>query len=172
MKPRLNDYYAPIGTLTIAAATLEEIAIRWAALLSEADVDETRYKNLTRGLESNLTLLADRVRECVSSASQKSVLDLIEKGRTLKNKRNENVHGVWGEMVHEDTGEFAHVARSRHEKDKATRTTKWDVSVPPIEELNKLTADLHKVAHELNNRLSDLGDIDQDVQRWRSQHNY
>jgi hypothetical protein len=57
----------------------------------------------------------------------------------LKDQRNENIHAVWAEMVHADTGEFAQFTRSRYDKDKATHTTKWDVGVPPsIEELEKL----------------------------------
>ena len=68
MEPRLNDYYAPIGKLTIAAA----------------------------------------------------------RGRKLKDQRNENIHAVWAEMVHADTGEFAQFTRSRYDKDKATHTTKWN----------------------------------------------
>ena len=39
MTDRLNDYLAPIGKVTIASAALEEVAIRWGALLSDNDVD-------------------------------------------------------------------------------------------------------------------------------------
>jgi len=35
MNDRLNDYLAPIGKITIASAALEEVTIRWGALLSE-----------------------------------------------------------------------------------------------------------------------------------------
>jgi len=172
MNTPLDDYLAPIGKVTIAAALLEEVVLRWAALLSEDDVHEVHYKNLTRGLEANLGLLISRVTERVSPVSQQQVLDLIENARTLKNKRNESVHGVWGDMVHSDTGEFAYVARSRYEKDKSKRSLEWDLSVPTIAELEALASELKRVAHALNNRLSDLWDIDEDVQRWRSKHGY
>ena len=115
MEPRLNDYYAPIGKLTIAAA----------------------------------------------------------RGRKLKDQRNENIHAVWAEMVHADTGEFAQFTRSRYDKDKATHTTKWDVGVPPsIEELEKLADDLRTLAHELNNHLANLWATDEDVYHWRDQHRF
>jgi hypothetical protein len=173
MEPRLNDYYAPIGKLTIAAATLESVALRWAALLSEDDVEDTRFKYLTRSLEAHLNLLADRVKERISSANQQSVFDLIERGRKLKDQRNENVHAVWAEMVHADTGEFTQFTRSRYDKDKATHTTKWDVGVPPsIEELEKLADDLRTLAHELNNHLANLWATDGDVYHWRDQHRF
>jgi hypothetical protein len=42
----------------------------------------------------------------MSPPSQKQVLDLIEAGRVLKNKRNENIHGVGSEMVDARTGAF------------------------------------------------------------------
>lgn len=99
MNPKLKDYLVPIGKLTIAAAFLEEVVIRWGALLSEGDHLDTHSKSLLRGLDKNLDFLADRVKIRISPTSQRRVLDLIETGRTLKNRRNENVHGVWVEMV-------------------------------------------------------------------------
>jgi hypothetical protein len=44
MEPRLDAYLAPIGKLTIAAALLEEVVIRWGALLFEPDHSETHAK--------------------------------------------------------------------------------------------------------------------------------
>jgi hypothetical protein len=172
MKPRLDDYFAPVGKLTMAAALLEEVTLRSIALLSEEPFDETRFKNLTKGLEQTLTMLADLVRQRVSAANQQSVIDLIEKARRLKDKRNESVHGVWGEMQDADTGEFSHVARSRYEKDRATRSTKWILKVPTVDELNTLATDLHAVAHTLNDRLAHLFDMDDDVQSWRRTRNF
>lgn len=100
---------------------LEEVTLHWVALLSDDPVDETRFKNLTRGLEQTLTMLTDLVKQRVSAANQQSVIDLIERGRKLKDQRNESVHGVWAEMENAETGAFSHVARSRYEKIKATR---------------------------------------------------
>ena len=140
-------------------------------MLSDDPVDETRFKNLTRGLEVTLTMLSELVKQRVSAVNQQTVLDLIEKGRRLKDQRNESVHGVWGEMEHADTGAFSHVARSRYEKMRATRSIKWDLSVPSIDDLKRLSTELHTVAHELNNRLADLWDIDEGVQSWRRTNN-
>jgi hypothetical protein len=166
MKPRLNDYFAPVGKLTMAAALLEEVTLRWLALLSD-NFDEARFKNLTKGLEQTLTMLTDLVKLRVSTGSQQSVIDLIEKARKLKDQRNESVHGVWGEMENADTGVFSHVARSRYDKDRATRSVKWDLKVPSVDDLKTLATELHAVAHALNNRLADLWDMDEDVQSWR-----
>jgi hypothetical protein len=171
-QPRLNDYYAPIGKLTMAAATLDDVALRWSAVLSDNDMGETQYKNLLAGLDRNLDLLADTVRKRVSQAKQQSVIDLIEKARTLKNKRNDNVHAVWGEMSEADTGNFIQVSRSRFEKDKSTRTTKWDVDVPTVQQIEALSHDLQKISHELNDRMSHLYDMDEDVRSWREKHGY
>lgn len=168
----LQDYYAPIGKLTIAAAKLEEVALGAAALLSDDPVDDTRYKNLTRGLDNSLNILADQVRVRVSLGNQSKILDLIELGRKLKNKRNENVHGVWGQMAYADSGEFAGVARSRYEKDRSSKSTTWDLSVPSITELEKLAADLDQVAEDLRQRLADLWDIDENVRAWRITNGY
>jgi len=171
MTVRLEDYYAPVGRLTMSAALLEEVTLRWAALLSDDPVDETRFRNLTRGLEVTLTMLSDLVKQRVSVVNQRSVLDLIEKGRQLKDQRNESVHGVWAEMEDAQTGAFSHVARSRYEKMRATRSIKWDLSVPTVDDLTKLSTELHTIAHALNNRLADLWDIDEGVQTWRRTNN-
>jgi hypothetical protein len=170
--PTLDEYYAPIGKLTIAAAKLEEVALGAAALLSDDPMDETRYKNITRGLDNNLNLLADLVKERVSSTNQGKVLDLIERGRTLKNKRNENVHCVWGQMVHADSGKLAGVVRSRYDKHRATRSTMWDLTVPSTAELEKLASDLDQVGEDLRQRLADLWDIDEGVRDWRMENGY
>ncbi len=106
MKARLEDYFAPVGKVTIAAALLEEVTLRWVALLSDDPVNETRFKNLTRGLEQTLTMLTDLVKRRVSSPNQQSVIDLIETGRKLKDERNESVHGVWGEMETQKRAHF------------------------------------------------------------------
>lgn len=172
MNDRLDDYFDPIGRVTMASATLEEVVIRWGALLSEDDVDETRFKNLTIGMDRNLTFLADRIKERVSVPNQRSVLDLIERARALKNKRNEDVHGVWGEMVNAETGHFDRVARQRYDREKATRSTQWDLSVPTVGELQALASDLNTIAHEINERIADLWDIDEDVLRWRNKLGY
>jgi len=73
MKPLLNDYLIPIGRLAIAAAFLEEVVIRWGALLSEAAPHETHAKRLRRGLENNLKFLKRVVEQQVSPARQKAV---------------------------------------------------------------------------------------------------
>lgn len=169
---RLEDYLIPIGQVTIASAALEEVVIRWGALLAGDDVADTRYRNLTRGMENNLSFLADRVKERVSVTNQQPVLDMIERARTLKNRRNENIHGVWGEMINADTDEFVKVARSRHEKDRSTRSTRWDFSVPTVAELNVLARDLRAIALELNERIADLWDIDEDIVLWRYGRGY
>jgi hypothetical protein len=171
MNPKLKDYLVPIGKLTIAAAFLEEVVIRWGALLSEGDHLDTHSKSLLRGLDKNLDFLADRVKIRISPTSQRRVLDLIETGRTLKNRRNENVHGVWVEMVDVDTGAFSKVARSRYEKD-ATGKLIWDHHTPTIPELEQLAADLNKNARELNECVADLWDTDEKVQRWRAKHGF
>jgi hypothetical protein len=171
MTARLEDYYTPVGKLTMAAALLEEVALRWVAMLSDDPVNETRFKFLTRGLEQTLTMLADLVTIRISATNQQSVIDLIVRGRKLKDQRNESVHGVWGEMENAETGAFSHVARSRYEKTKATRSVQWDLSVPKVEDLQKLADDLHSVAHSLNNRMGDLWDIDEGIQSWRRANN-
>jgi hypothetical protein len=155
-----------------ASATLEEVAIRWGALLSEDGLVETRYKNLLKGMDQNLTFLAELVKERVSKANQPSVLDMIDRAWKLKNKRNEDIHGVWSEMIDAETGRFVGVARSRYEMQKAMRSTWWDLSVPTIAELQTLASDLNGVAHEINERMADLWDIDEDVRRWRDNHGY
>jgi hypothetical protein len=66
MKPRLNDYLIPIGRLAIAGAFLEEVVIRWGALLSGAVHHETHAKHLRRGLKSNLDFLVKQVELRVS----------------------------------------------------------------------------------------------------------
>src|SRR5690242_5418359 len=83
MDENITDYHAAIGRLTIASATLEEVVIRWGALLSEGNLDEIRYKRLLLGLEKNLTFLACRVEERVSGPNQQEVLDMIERARGL-----------------------------------------------------------------------------------------
>lgn len=97
---------------------------------------------------------------------------MIEDARKLKNKRNENVHGVWGEMVDAQTGAFSNVARSRYEKDRATGKMIWDLHTPTTGELEQLATDLNNVALALNKRLGDLWDIDEDVRRWRAANGF
>lgn len=167
MTGRLEDYFAPVGKLTMAAALLEEVTLRWVALLSDDPVNETRFKNLTRGLETTLTMLAELVKQRVSVANQLSVIDLIERGRKLKDQRNESVHGIWGEMENAETGAFSHVARSRYEKKKATRSIEWDLRVPAVEDLEKLSNELRAIAHDLNDRIGDLWNKDEGIQTWR-----
>jgi hypothetical protein len=72
--------------------------IRWGALLSEADPHETHAKRLRRGLEGNLDFLMEQVEQRVSAARQKPVIALIETGRVLKDKRNENVQCPKGRL--------------------------------------------------------------------------
>jgi 3-dehydroquinate dehydratase len=76
-------------------------------MLSEDDVQETHARRLLAGLDRNLDFLSDLVKKRVSPENQKEVLDLIERGRTLKNSRNDNTHAVWGEMVDVQTANFA-----------------------------------------------------------------
>ena len=171
MNPRLHDYLIPIGKLTIAAAFLEEVVIRWGALLSEGGHHETHAKRLLRGLDKNLDFLIERAKEHISPAGQKPVLDLIETARALKNKRNENVHGVWAEMVAADTGAFAKVARSRYEKD-ATGKLIWDLRTPNLSELEQLATALNKNARNLNECLANLWDIDDQLRYWRAEHGF
>jgi len=96
MKPCLEDYLTPIGKLTIAAALLEETVIRWGALLSDGALLKSHADRLLKGLDRNLTFLADRIKQTMSPAYQNEILDLIEKGRDLKDERYKSVHGVWG----------------------------------------------------------------------------
>lgn len=170
--PNLNDYLVHIGKLTIAAAYLEEVAIQWSALLSDGDHEETHARRLLRGMESNLNFLCDRVKQRVSPESQQRVLDMIETARALKNRRNENVHGVWANMVEADTGVFSRVVRSRYEKGTMPGKIIWDLHTPTIAELEKLALDLDNIARQLNERLADLWDIDESVQRWRAAHGF
>jgi len=79
--------------------------------------------------------------------------------------------GIALEIDWEGSGVFSHVARSRYEKMRATRSIKWDLSVPTIDDLKKLSTELHTVAHALNDRLADLWDIDEGVQSWRRANN-
>ena len=167
MKQRLNDYLVSIGKLAIAAAFLEEVVIRWGALLSEADPHETHAKRLWRGLEKNLDFLKEQVEQRVSPARQEPVIGLIETGRALKNKRNENVHAVWNEMVDAQTGAFSHVARSRYNKDASGKLVWVPHTTPTVPDLEQFAAELDKNARELNECLADLWDTDEQVQLWR-----
>jgi len=137
MKPRLNDYLIPIGRLAIAAAFLEEHVICWGALLSGA-AQETHAKRLRRGLDQNLDFLTKQVKQRVSAARQKPVIDLIAISRALKDKRNENVHAVWSEMENADTHEFAHVVRSRYDKDANGKLIWLPHNTPTVAELEKI----------------------------------
>jgi hypothetical protein len=92
------------------------------------------------------------------------VLDLIETSRSLKDKRNENIHGVWSVVANSKTV----VMRSRYEKD-ATGNLSWDdLSTPSISEVKQLAGDLNKNAVELNDLLTKLWDLDEDVQSSKS----
>lgn len=165
MNSRLEDYLPPIGRVTIAAALLEETVIRWAALLSEGALLKSHADQLLKGLDQNLTFLADKIKAIASPACQKELLDLIEKGRSLKNERNKSVHGVWGELTTEGTGEFVAVTRSRYKK--VGKDVEWDLHTPSIGDLEKIADELNVTAHALNNRLGDLYDIDDGFQKWR-----
>jgi hypothetical protein len=59
---------------------------------------------LAKVLKRNTTLdrLSGLVADYVSTNYRQKILDLIELARQAKNKRNENVHGVWAEMVEVD----------------------------------------------------------------------
>src|SRR6266511_5121976 len=130
MRDDLDDYLISIGKVAIAAAFLEEVVIHWGAWLSD-NPQGTLLKRLHRGLDKNLDFLADRVEERISSAKKKPVLDLIETSRSLKNKRNENIHGVWSVVANSKTV----VMCSRYEKD-ATGNLSWDdLSTPSIAEV-------------------------------------
>lgn len=168
MNARLNDYLIHIGKLAIAGALLEEVVVRWSALLSEPDTDETHAKRLYRGLDSNLDFLMDLVKERISAGSQQQIIDLIEASRVLKNRRNENVHAVWSEMENADTGEFSHVARSRYEKDEKDKLIWLPHTTPTVHELEQFAVDLDKIARDLNECLATLWDLDEEVQRWRA----
>jgi hypothetical protein len=168
MKPRLNDYLIPIGRLAIAGAFLEEVVIRWGALLSGAVHHETHAKHLRRGLKSNLDFLVKQVELRVSPARQRPVIDLIETGGGLKDKRNENVHAVWCEMVEAETGTFSHVARSRYDTDADGKLVWVPHITPTVSELEQFAAELDKNARKLNECLADLWDTDEQVQCWRA----
>jgi hypothetical protein len=58
------------------------------------------------------------------------VLDLIETGRSLQDKRNENIHGVWSVVANSKTV----VMRSRYEKDATGNLSSDDLSTPSISE--------------------------------------
>lgn len=164
---RLADYLPLIGRVTIAAATLEEIALVNVMALSKESPDETRYKYMIRGLGATLDRLSELVTDRVSPHYRQKVIDLIEEARQLKNKRNENVHGVWAEMVMADTMEFVQVNRSRYERDKATKSVAWVLKTPSIEELDKLCKELEDVAHRLEKLMDSVWNIDEDVVSWR-----
>ena len=97
---------------------------------------------------------------------------MIETARALKNKRNENIHGVWGEMIDAQSGTFVGVTRSRYEKDRPSKSAKWDLTVPTVKDLDTLAGSLDKIARALNERMANLWDIDVEVSRWRDQHGY
>jgi hypothetical protein len=92
------------------------------------------------------------------------VLDLTETSRSLKDKRNENIHGVWSVVANSKTV----VMRSRYEKD-ATGNLSWDdLSTSSISEVKQLAGELNKNAVELNDLLTKLWDLDEDVQSSKS----
>lgn len=169
--PCLIDYLHHIGRITIEAATLEEVILVNLMALADEPFDETRSKYMFRGLDMILTELSKLISARVSTHYRQTVLDLIEKARQLKDKRNESVHGVWGEMIEADTKTFVGVSRARYEKDKATKRVSWDLKTPTIEELDKLGADLRDVAHKLQELLKRVWDLDDDVRQWRLSKN-
>lgn len=169
MPNHLDDYYAPIGKLTIGAAALEDTVIRWGALLSEDVMKKTHAHNLRRGFENNLDFLIERVKERVSAEQQQPLVELIEKARSLKDERNKNVHGTWAQMVHADNGEFAQVMRSRYEKGKGLDVIAWDVTTPGIAELEKLAVDLNQITEQLEDKMSNLWNNDAEIVHWRIQ---
>lgn len=165
--PCLADYFPTIGRLTIEAATLEEIVIVNVMALMDKSHDQTRYDYMVKGLEYTLKRLEELINIRVSPIYRQQILDLIEEARKLKNKRNENVHGVWAEMVEVDTGKFVQVSRSRYERDKNAKSVSWNLTTPTIEELEMLCRDLHDVAHRLEGLMDRVWSCDEDVLCWR-----
>ncbi len=94
------------------------------------------------------------------------MLDLIETSRSLKDKRNENIHGVWSVVA--NSKNVLMVARSRYEKDPTGNLSWDDLSTPSIFELKRLAGDLNKNARDLNDLLTKLWDDEEDVQSWKS----
>jgi hypothetical protein len=171
MPATLEDYLAPIGAVTIAAARLEEVAIRWISLLSDdADHMATHKKVMLRGLDKNLKGLA------TSAAAKLAEQKTIEKIRTrvaqairLKDQRNENVHGVWDQMV-DACGEKVRVSRSRY---RAGDNFGWDpVTTPSIPELKQLATAIEDIANELNAELVHAWDHDEKLLSWRRGRGY
>ena len=165
--PRLVEYLPHIGRLTIEAARLEEIVLVYVIAFSDEPSEETRFKYMHKGLDATLNRLSELINAYVSTYYRQEVLDLIEAARQAKNKRNEIVHGVWGEMVEVDTREFRGVSRSRYDKDKTNKTVPWDVTTPTIEELKRIGQELADVATKLYALLYKVWGIDDGVMKFR-----
>jgi hypothetical protein len=177
MDKEFDEYVFLIGKLTIAAAHLEEVVIRWTALFSDGDIQETHKKQLLVGLDKNLSLLKERVGQKCSPGQLQLLDSLVEKARVLKNKRNENVHGVWYKMVDAHTGVFAKVQRERYEKVKATKVLPdgqliWHLDTPTKEELKNLAIELDEMTKALEALLDGIWSTDEPVLRWKAANNY
>jgi hypothetical protein len=68
--------------------------------------------------------------------------------------------------------EFRGVARSRFARGTKKGELTWDLRTPTIAELKQLAADLQKNARDLKDRLGNCWDYDEEVQRWRAEHNF
>lgn len=165
--PRLVEYFPHIGRLAIEAARLEEIVLVYVIAFSDEPPEETRFKYMHKGLEATLDRLSGLITDYFSTYCRQQVLDLIEVARQAKNRRNEIVHGVWGEMVEVDSREFKRVSRSRYDKDKSNKTVSWDVTTPTIEELEQIGQELNDVATKVYALLNKVWDIDEGAMKFR-----
>jgi hypothetical protein len=167
--PRLNDYLPIIGRLTIASARLEEIALLWGAELSESDPRDVRRKQQIAGLRRNLQLLRTRVDQLVTGPKKATILKLIDEADALRTKRNESVHGVWGEMVKLETGEFVEVSRSRFFPNGTG--VAWDVGVPTVQQLAADAKRMNGLSSELHRELDLAWTNNDGVTGWRLRKN-
>ena len=81
--------------------------------------------------------------------------------------RNENVHGSWGALVDANTGRFHHFQRTRYYVDKTSKSLKWDVVTPTLQDLAQIGKDLATVTEELRTLLERFLTIDDVFVKWR-----
>ena len=120
-----------------------------------------------KGLEQTLNRLSELVTDYVTTNYRQKLLHLIELARQAKDKRNENVHGIWSEMFEVDSREFRRVSRSRYDKDRPNHSVKWDITTPTIEELDQIGKELNSIATKLYELLRTVFDLDELTPKFR-----
>lgn len=171
--PELMDqYYAQIGRVAVGIGHVEEIVIKYTAILCNKGVEphSVHSKMLFRGISTNLKLFRRTMRRRLSGASLQALEPLIDKAHELNLSRNQIIHASWSMMYDANTGDFAGISRSRYDRDRLSGELSWDIYTPTLVEVRNVADGLNSLIADLSAFWERAWAHDETLEEWWAEH--